>query len=70
MRYLAACVILLSGTVFSQEFSCPAGQGDVMKYFVMDKENRDSQFMSGTTNPIYTEVFPDQDSPRPVTGSG
>jgi len=61
MRYLAACVVLLSGTLFAQDFSCPAGQADVMKYFVMAKENRASQFMSGSKNPIYTEVFPDQD---------
>jgi hypothetical protein len=32
-----------------------------MRYFAMSKQNRDSQFMNGTPNPIYTEVFPDQD---------
>jgi hypothetical protein len=44
-----------------QSFSCPAGQEDVMQYFVMNKQDRDSQFMNGTPNPIYTEVFPNQD---------
>ena len=44
-----------------QSFSCPAGQVDVMEYFVMSKENRDTQFMNGEQNPIYTQVFPDQD---------
>lgn len=61
MRHLAACVVILSGTLFAQEFSCPAGQADVMKYFVMNKANRASQFMSGSKNPIYTEVFPNLD---------
>jgi hypothetical protein len=44
-----------------QGFSCPSGQTDVMQYFVMGKQYRDSQFMNGQPNPIYTEVFPDQD---------
>jgi hypothetical protein len=61
VRYLAAFVILFSGTLFAQEFSCPSGEADVMKYFVMAQENRADQFMSGTKNPIYTKVFPDQD---------
>ena len=45
----------------AQGFSCPSGQSDVMQYFVMSKQNRDSQFMNGPQNPIYTEVFPDKD---------
>lgn len=45
----------------AQGFSCPSGQSDVMQYFVMSKQNRDSQFMNGLQNPIYTEVFPDED---------
>jgi hypothetical protein len=45
----------------ADNFSCPAGQTDVMQYFVMGKQNRESQFMNGQPNPIYTEVFPDQD---------
>jgi hypothetical protein len=61
MRCLAAYFILLSGTLCAEEFSCPAGQADVMKYFVMGKENRARQFMSGAKNPIYTEVFPNRD---------
>jgi len=32
-----------------------------MQYFAMNKQTRDSQFMGGSPNPIYTEVFPDQD---------
>jgi hypothetical protein len=32
-----------------------------MQYFVMNKQDRDSQFMNGKPNPIYTEVFPNQD---------
>jgi hypothetical protein len=48
-------------TSIAQGFSCPAGQADMMEYFVMSKQNRDSQFMNGQQNPPYTEVFPDQD---------
>jgi hypothetical protein len=32
-----------------------------MQYFVMGKQARDRQFISGTANPLYTEVFPDED---------
>ena len=48
-------------TPIAQGFSCPAAQSDMMEYFVMSKQNRDSQFMNGQPNPIYTEVFPNQD---------
>jgi hypothetical protein len=67
MRYLAAVIVLLfqsfflSGIVFAQEFSCPAGQADVMKYFVMAESLRENQYMSGSPNPIYTKVFPNED---------
>jgi len=33
----------------------------MMRYFAMSKQNRGSQFLSGQRNPLYTEVFPDQD---------
>ena len=32
-----------------------------MQYFVMSKKDHDGEFMDGLPNPIYTEVFPDQD---------
>jgi hypothetical protein len=37
-----------------------------MQYFAMSQQNRASQFRNGQPNPIYTEVFPDQD----FAGSG
>jgi hypothetical protein len=67
MRYLLAFAVLLSqhlffsGTLSAQEFSCPTGQADVMKYFVMAQSLRANQYMSGTSNPIYTRVFPNED---------
>jgi hypothetical protein len=42
-------------------FSCPAGQEDVMEFFALNKQARAGQFMNGQPNPIYTEVFPDED---------
>lgn len=54
-------MVLFCGTVFAQEFSCPQGESDVMKYFVMAYQNRPGHFMTGTRNSIYSEVFPDQD---------
>jgi hypothetical protein len=45
----------------NQNFSCPSGQSDMMQYFAMDQQDRASQFMNGLQNPIYTQVFPDQD---------
>lgn len=45
----------------AQEFSCPSGQDDVMKYFAMSKDKRAKHYLEGKPNSIYTEVFPDQD---------
>jgi hypothetical protein len=42
-------------------FACPSGEEDVMQYFVLSKANRSIDFMDGQGNPIYTEVFPDED---------
>lgn len=43
------------------DFSCPYGLTDMMQYFAMKQENRKTQFMSGQQNPIYTQVFPNDD---------
>jgi hypothetical protein len=59
--FLFPSLFMLSGTLLAQEFSCPDGQIDVMKYFVMSESLRSDEYMSGTTNPIYTKVFPDED---------
>jgi hypothetical protein len=61
MKYLAALVLLFSGSLFAQEFTCPAGQADVMKYFLLSQERRVNQIMNGSPNPLYTTVFPDED---------
>lgn len=66
MRYLLALVFVLSQVFFAQSllaqtFSCPTGEIDVMKYFVMAQTYRENQYMSGSKNSIYTKVFPDQD---------
>ena len=61
MKFLFACLLLLPAALAAQDFSCPARQADVMKYFVMNKERRASQFLDGNPNPIYTQVFPDLD---------
>lgn len=58
---LALLSLLLSTAAMAQDFSCPAGQADIMKYFVMDKERRVDHFVDGRPNPIYAEVFPDAD---------
>jgi hypothetical protein len=64
MKFLFAYLLLLSPAVLAaQGFSCPAGQADVMKYFVMSEARRDSRFLQGDPNPIYTQVFPDTDFP-------
>ena len=61
MKYFAICLFLLRGVLLAQEFSCPDGKTDVMKYFAMAQSLRANQFMSGTSNPIYTKVFPNED---------
>lgn len=58
---LCGCGSVTPSPPIAQGFSCPSGQSDVMQYFVMGKQNRDGQFMNGLQNPIYTEVFPDED---------
>jgi hypothetical protein len=58
------CFLFISGVAHAQDsanFVCPAGQTDVMKYFVMGQSKRADHFMKGTANSIYSEVFPDQD---------
>jgi len=50
-------------TVTAQEFSCPAGKSDIMKYFVLGQSRRSDHFLNGNPNPLFTEVFPDQDFP-------
>lgn len=58
------CLLMITGLVQAQataRFVCPAGQTDVMKYFVMNRAQRGNQFMWGAENSIYTEVFPDKD---------
>lgn len=59
--FLVTTFSLLTFNVSAQTFSCPAGQADVMKYFVMDQERRADHFLDGTPNPIYTHVLPDPD---------
>lgn len=58
---VSLAVIVTSQLVIAQVFSCPAGKSDMMKYFAMAQDSRASQHMSGTTNPIYTDVFPNED---------
>jgi hypothetical protein len=55
------CIACSSG--FAQTFSCSQGQADMMKYFVLDQNRRRDHFLDGKPNPIYTEVFPDEDFP-------
>jgi len=59
--FLISLFSLLPLTVSAQEFSCRAGQADIMKYFVMDRERRANHFLDGKPNPIYSQVFPDID---------
>lgn len=60
---LLVVVITLSvaESLHAQTLSCPDGQADVMKYFAMEQHKRANHFVDGHPNPIYTQVFPDQD---------
>jgi hypothetical protein len=59
--------LMLTGLLFSSAlvwavpFSCPTGQADMMKYFILDQSLRHDHFLDGKPNPIYPEVFPDAD---------
>jgi hypothetical protein len=61
---LIAIVLISCRFSLAQEFSCPAGQADVMKYFVMAAGKRTDHFLDGSPNPVYTRVFPDADFAR------
>jgi len=62
MKFLLISLFsLFPPTLSAQEFSCPSGRGDIMKYFVMDREKRSNHFVDGKPNPIYTQVFPNID---------
>jgi len=54
-------VLAFPAVVFAQEFACPSGEADTLKYFVMAKSSRADHHMAGAKNPIFTEVFPDLD---------
>lgn len=58
---LMALFSLVPFSLQAQTFSCPAGQADVMKYFVMSQERRAGHFLEGNPNPIYTVLFPGSD---------
>ena len=58
---LLVSLSLFPTALASQEFSCPAGQADMMKYFAMSKDKRIDHFIKGQPNPIFTMVFPDRD---------
>lgn len=59
--FLISLFTLLSCVLNAQEFSCPVGHADTMKYLVLDATKRADYFMSGEPNPIYTKVFPNTD---------
>src|SRR5262249_37700708 len=58
---LALSLIVPLPVANAQTFSCPSGQADIMRYFAMGFGLRGNHFMSGSPNPIYTEVFPNRD---------
>jgi hypothetical protein len=64
MKFVLVLIGLLPSLAAGQDFACPAGQADMMKYFVLSHNKRDRHFLNGQPNPIFTEVFPDQDFAR------
>lgn len=53
--------LLVATASFAQNFACPSGTADMMKYFAMSEARRPLYHMAGSANPIYSEVFPNQD---------
>ena len=56
-----ALTIGIGAVAHAQNFACPSGQADVMKYFAMNHEQRANHYLEGKPNAIYTQVFPEQD---------
>lgn len=61
MKFLVLFISLLPIALASQDFSCPTGQADMMKYFAMSRDKRIDHFVKGQPNSIFTVVFPDSD---------
>ena len=63
MKLLSVLFVLLTSTIrlASQQYSCPTGQADMMKYFAMSSDRRADHFLKGEPNSILTKVFPDTD---------
>jgi len=53
MKLFSVLLVFLSfpSALASQEFSCPVGQADVMKYFAMSSDKRADHFLKGRPNP-------------------
>ena len=69
-HFLIALFLLVPFSLKAQTFSCPAGEADVMKYFVMGQERRTDHFLDGKPNPIYTNLFPGSIWQIKAIGSG
>ena len=61
LKALTAVLLFAPCSLLAQDFACPSGQADMMKYFVMAHDFRQNHFLEGKPNPIYTQVFPDRD---------
>jgi hypothetical protein len=63
MKISIVCSLLFFACLpaVAQIFSCPNGETDVMTYFAMEKGKRANHYLGGKPNPIYTQVFPDED---------
>jgi hypothetical protein len=61
MKFLVLFISLFPASLASQDFSCPTGQADMMKYFAMSRDKRIDHFLKGRPNAIFTAVFPDSD---------
>jgi len=40
--------------------SCPSGEYDMLDWMTMDSDLRSSHYMTGSANPIYTDIGPDK----------
>lgn len=59
-RLVLALFVFFAASAFAANFSCPAGQEDMLAYWIMAYPARQTSFMGpGNANPIYTIIAPD-----------
>lgn len=62
--FLGFLLLLIPASLAAEDFSCPAGQADIMKYFVLDKEEEGQSIPGRQPQSDLQRNLPDSDFAR------